>query len=297
MNATALSQFLTYAEPTLCLAVLLSIYWRRQLKAFWFIGAFVGFRAFSDILLITVLHVGLSMEAHRSYRLYFYSYWSTYAVEAILGFACIYGLYNLAMKPLPGLQRLGRLMFRWAAGISAMIAIAMALSPHAKGINFAVSLVSQLQQTQSVITLCMLFFVCLAVRPMGLHHRSKIFGVSLGLGVLAANDLVASSWIAQEHHMISLLPVISGFAAICALLIWTSYFALPEPKRRMVMLPTTSPFLRWNQISAVLNDAPGFVALGEVTSDMFAPAEVEMMNRASAKMNSLDRWGASNMIA
>jgi hypothetical protein len=52
----------------------------------------------------------------------------------------------------------------------------------------------------------------------------------------------------------------------------------------MIILPTTSPFLRWNQISLALGDDPGFVALGEVTPEMFAPAEVEVMRRASMKM-------------
>ena len=286
---SSLTQFFLFAEPMLCLAGLFAIYHRRQLKAYWFLGSFLGFRAFTDIYLgiLVLFSTHHMVERHLLYKIYFYSYWSTYTVAAILGFAMIYGLYNLAMAPLPGLQRLGRLMFRWAAGIALALAGAMALGPHVTGIQYAISFVSQLQQTQSVLTLCMLFFVCLAVRPMGLSHRSKIFGVSIGLGVLATNDLVASAWLSHMHILASKVTVIGDFAAVVALLIWTGYFAIPEPKRRMVMLPTTSPFLRWNQISAALNDAPGFVALGEVTMDMFAPAEVEIMHRASAKMTSI----------
>ena len=51
------------------------------------------------------------------------------ALEAILGFCIIYVIYNLAMAPLKGLQRLGMLMFRWAAGI------AVAMSPAEMGIT------------------------------------------------------------------------------------------------------------------------------------------------------------------
>jgi hypothetical protein len=72
---------------------------------------------------------------------------------------------------------------------------------------------------------------------------------------------------------------------ICSILVtWIVYFALPEPKRRMIVLPTTSPFLRWNQISLALGDAPGFVAVGGVPPELFAPAELEVMRRASLKM-------------
>jgi hypothetical protein len=52
----------------------------------------------------------------------------------------------------------------------------------------------------------------------------------------------------------------------------------------MIVLPTTSPFLRWNQISMALGDEPGFVAVGGVHPDIFAPAELEIMRRASLKM-------------
>ena len=119
---------------------------------------------------------------------------------------------------------------------------------------------------------------------MGLSHRSKIFGVCLGLGVTAASDLVGSAWLSHLKSIYSDYAVINGVAIILAISIWAGYFAVPEPKRRMIVLPTTSPFLRWNQISAALGDEPGFVAVGEVTPDMFAPAEVEIMRRATLKM-------------
>lgn len=276
-----------FAEPLLCVLAIAAIYYRKQLRSYWFLALFLAFRGSSDVVLAFLLHsVAHSPGAYarRVYRIYFYSYWTTYAIEAILGFVMIYGLYHLAMHPLPGLQRLGRLMFRWAAGIALLLSIAMSFGPHVTGMKFAVAFISQLQQTQSVLTLCMLLFVCLAVKPMGLNHRSKIFGVSLGLGLIAANDLIASAWFANVHNMVSILNLIGGISVISSLLVWITYFALPEPKRRMIMLPTTSPFLRWNQISAVLNDSPGFVALGAVTEEMFAPAEVEIMHRASAKM-------------
>jgi hypothetical protein len=201
----------------------------------------------------------------------------------VLGFAIIFSLYQLSMKPLPGLQRLGMLMFRWAGGIAIALATVTAFGPHTTSTRFIMKFVTQLQQTQCILTLCMLLFVCLASRPMGLSHRSKIFGVSLGLGVLATCDLVASAWFAQPS-MVSVVSLLNGFSICATLGIWATYFALPEPKRRMIVLPTTSPFLRWNQISLALGDEPGFVTVGDFTPDMLAPAEVEIMRRASLKL-------------
>lgn len=288
MRHLLLLNTLTFVEPFVCLVALLVMFSRRQSSKFPFLAALLGVRLVSLCILLPLIY---STTVHRSikvltgYWIYFSVYWTSYAIEALLGFGIIYGLYKLAMEPLPGLQRLGTIMFRWAGGIGVVLAVSLAVGPHTTGTKFVVKFVTELQQTQSVLTLCMLFFVILASKPMGISHRSKIFGISLGLGLLAATDLIASGWLAHFAAMTSVYNVINGLAICVTLGIWLTYFAMPEPKRRMIVLPTTSPFLRWNQISQVLGDEPGYVALGRMTPDMFAPAEVEIMLRASAKLS------------
>src|SRR6202042_609743 len=238
----------------------------------------------SAICLPLLYFCGRSIEKHLAYQIYFYVYWARYHLEAILSLLVIYSIFKLAMAPLKGLQTLGMLVFRWVAAISVAVAIGVAVTPHLSGIKFMVAMITQLQQTSSILTLCLLLFVCFAIRPMGLSYHSRIFGVSLGLGVLATVSLINSAWIAHTENMYSSFSVVNGIAVILTLLTWSAYFAFPEPKRRIIVLPTTSPFLRWNQISMALGDEPGFVAVGEVSPDMFAPAEVEVMRRASLKM-------------
>jgi hypothetical protein len=188
------------------------------------------------------------------------------------------------MAPLKGLQALGMLVFKWAAGISVAVALGSAVQPGLKGTALIVNAIAQLQRTQSILTLCLLLFVCFAIRPMGLSYSSRIFGVSLGLGIMATNDLVQSAWLVFNQNMHTAYSLINGVVICVILATWTAYFALPEPKRRIIVLPTTSPFLRWNQISAALGDNPGFVAIGGVPPELFAPAELEVMRRASLKM-------------
>ena len=284
MNKTALIDLLTYLEPFACMATLLLMAQRRQVSKFRYLAAFLATRAISLSIVLPLIHLaGRQIAKRTAYDIYFAVYWSSYLIEAVLGFAIIFSLYKLSMAPLPGLQRLGMLMFRWAGGIALALATVTAFGPHTTSTSFIIKFLTQLQQTQSILTLCMLLFVCLASRPMGLSYRSKIFGVSLGLGVLATSDLVASAWFAQPS-MVSVVSLLNGFSICATLGIWTAYFALPEPRRRMIVLPTTSPFLRWNQISLALGDEPGFVTVGDFTPDMLAPAEVEIMRRASMKL-------------
>ncbi len=247
--------------------------------------ALLGVRFFSGLALMTFIGLqGHGIEKHLAYKLYFYTYWLSYAAESILGLIVIYSIFKLAMAPLKGLATLGILVFRWAAAISVAISIGMAIGPHFTGPTFLVAIVTQLQQTSSILTLCLLLFVCFAIRPMGLTYQSRIFGVSLGLGVMATASLVNAAWLSHNPHIFATLNIENGIVACVTLFTWSAYFTLPEPKRRIIVLPTTSPFLRWNQISMALGDDPGFVAVGGIPPEVFAPAEIEIMRRASAKM-------------
>ena len=284
MGNTKLLELITYLEPLACIVTLLVMVLRFQVGKFKFLAAFLGVRVLATAMLMPLMHLHNGhISIPLAYQIYFYIYWISYLVEALLGFGIIFSLYKLAMAPLPGLQRLGMLMFRWAACIAIALATASAFGPHASSMSFIMKFVSQMQQTQSILTLCMLLFVCLASRPMGLSFGSKIFGVCLGLGVLATSDLVASAWLSQPD-MVSVINVVNGLSICVTLGIWIGYLAVPDAKRRMIILPTTSPFLRWNQISIALGDAPGFVTVGDFTPDMLAPAEVEVMRRASIKL-------------
>ncbi|MEO6806668.1 MAG: hypothetical protein ABI286_06880 [Edaphobacter sp.] len=276
---------LQYVELILC-GLLVYLLWRaKAVRQFAYLFALLCVRLACSLICIPLLLLsGRGIERHLAYQIYFYVYWASYALEAILSLLVIYSIFKLAMAPLKGLQTLGMLIFRWVAAISVAVAIGVAVTPHLSGIKFMVSMITQLQQTSSILTLCLLLFVCFAIRPMGLSYNSRIFGVSLGLGVLATVNLVNAAWLTRSPNMYSTLSLINGLALALALLMWSAYFAFPEPKRRIIVLPTTSPFLRWNQISMALGDDPGFVAVGGIPPELFAPAELEVMRRASMKM-------------
>jgi hypothetical protein len=285
ITMNAFLAYLGYLEPILCGMLIYLMMRNKSVQQFKYLAALLGVRFACSVICLPLLYLcGRRLSVHVTYPIYFYTYWSCYALEAILSLMVIYSIFKLAMAPLKGLQTLGMLVFRWVAAISVAVAIGVAVTPHLSGVKFMTAMITQLQQTSSILTLCLLLFVCFAIRPMGLSFRSRIFGVSLGLGFLATISLINSAWIAHNPNMYSVFSVVNGLAVGLTLLTWSAYFALPEPKRRIIVLPTTSPFLRWNQISMALGDDPGFVAVGGIPPELFAPAELEVMRRASAKM-------------
>jgi hypothetical protein len=285
MTQNLLINLLAYLEPLLCGIVLICLLRSSVARKFGFLVALLSVKIVSSVICLPVLYfASRGIEQHLAYHVYFYVYWLSYALEAILSLLVIYSIFKLAMAPLKGLQTLGILVFRWVAAISIAVAIGVALTPHLTGAKFMVAMVTQLQQTSSILTLCLLLFVCFAIRPMGLSYRSRIFGISFGLGFMATVSLVDSAWLAHNSDMFSTINIINGLSICLTLCIWSAYFAFPEPKRRFIVLPTTSPFLRWNQISMALGDEPGYVAIGGIPPELFSPAELEVMRRASAKM-------------
>jgi len=276
---------LSYLEPILCGMLIVFLVRSKVVREYACLVALLSVRLVCSIICLPLIYFcSRGIEQHLAYRIYFYVYWASYALEAVLSLLVIYSIFKLAMAPLKGLQALGMLVFRWVAAISIAVAVGVALTPHLSGIQFMVAMVTQLQQTSSILTLCLLLFVCFAIRPMGLSYRSRIFGVSLGMGFIATVNLVDAAWLAHASQMYSTINIINATADGIALLAWSAYFAFPEPKRRIIVLPTTSPFLRWNQISMALGDDPGYVAIGGIPPELFAPAELEVMRRASAKM-------------
>ena len=285
MSSVSFLGVLGYLEIVLCAVALCVLIARRQWADYSALGCFLALRIASNGVLTYLNNVAVhTIGVRGAYHIYFYVYWISFALESILTLVVVYSVFKLAMAPLKGLQTLGMLIFKWAAGISVAVALGSAFAPDMNGTKYLVAAISQLQRTQSILTLCLLLFVCFAIRPMGLSYSSRIFGVSLGLGMMSTNDLVQSAWLSFHPYMQSAYNLINGVVICLILATWTAYFALPEPKRRIIVLPTTSPFLRWNQISQALGDSPGFVAVGGVPPELFAPAELEVMRRASLKM-------------
>jgi hypothetical protein len=242
---TALVHWLGYSEIVICLAALCFLVVKRQWKDYWALGSFLAVRFVSDVTL-AVIHILHRPGRTTYYHAYFYAYWTAFAIESVLVLFIVYGVFRLTMEPLKGLQRLGTVLFSVVAGISVVVAIGSAFAPHMNGVDYLVDAISQLQRSQSVLTLGMLLFVFLAMRPAGISGGSKIFGVSLGLGVLAFTDLAQSAWLSL-HRQMGMAYTLIDAVVICAILVmWTAYFALPEPDRREI--DVRSPLLRWNRV-------------------------------------------------
>lgn len=224
------------------------------------------------------------LPAVNAYHLYFSSFWFPFALSALCSLIFTYVLFRDAMRPLKGLQSLGNIVFTWAASITVLTTLSVAVAPSATGANHLISALSQFDRVSALMTVSLFTFVVMSIRPMGLSTKSRVFGTSMGTLIVALTNTAQSTYMTQARELFNSFALVQLTSSCVALGIWIYYFAKPEPERNFIMLPTTSPFHYWNDIARRLDQEPGVVAIGGFNPNAFAGAEVEVFRRASAKM-------------
>lgn len=278
MAAKEILQYTDIVAVFGCISAISLVLRSHAARTYRFFVALLALHSMFTILEVVLLfhRVAIGLAVHTAYVTYFYAYWIDSVLEVALQLAVIYSVYRLIMEPMQGLQRIGAVIFRWVAVVSIVLSSIIAFGPHVQGWLFAATLLGQVQEGVSVLIICLLVFVCFATKPLGLSFRSRPFGIALGLGITATQELVLSSWASNRatHSLYS--PVFATAAVVSAisLIIWNVYFALPEPERKLVLLPTTSPYFHWNSISEALGDDPGMVAVSGFTPAMLSAAEL-----------------------
>lgn len=270
-------------EAALSLAAFFLLVRSRSLQVYWPMLPIVGWRLIPETLL-TLLRATHYLTPMSAYHLYFYTFWTCYGLAALSALLLTYTIFEEALRPLKGLQELGAIIYQWTAVVSVALGLSVFFSTDVASSNGMVAATLQLERSSAVMVLSLIAFVGLALRPLGLSARSRVFGLSLGLAFVTLFTLLQSGSVFRQRGIYSSENLIYMGANCVALSIWVYYFYVPEPKRRFILLPTTSPFHAWNQISELLGHDPGFVAIAGIPPESFAPAEIDIFGKASKNM-------------
>jgi hypothetical protein len=267
---------LTLVEPWLNLLALLAALRAGIAKRFPAITFYLALRLFSGVVLLAILnaHHFTSISETAQTWAYIYLYWTAYIAGAVAIFFAVQEIFNELMSPVPGLQRLGILAFRWVGVVSIVISIAAAL-PIRENSELLTSIGTQLMKCTSIIELCLLAFLALTVHSLGRSFRSVMFGIGLGFGMEAGSQLIASALLVRHHALYSMGNLVLETVTIITFMTWSAYFFLPEPaaERNAATLPVSSPLIRWNEIAKALGHSAPHVAVGQ--SQAFFLQDVE----------------------
>ncbi len=239
----------------------------RIYQAFWQLLIF-------QVISNSVIFVDLSLNGLHlvsgvhAYYIYFYVYWVSFGVGAILILRVLHEMFRHAVRSIPGVQKLGEPIFFWAITVSVILAFASGVTPHTTGMSLLLASAQVLMRSQSVLALCMLTFLAFASQTLGVSFRSRIFGVTFGFGIMATSDLLLTAFTWSHGNLASYFNVAHEVIYLGAIALWSAYFLQPEPARRLVTMPVSSPLMRWNDVAQTLGNPAGQVAVSYPPSFM-----------------------------
>ncbi len=254
-------EFLLWAALGFC-------FWKKALhRRFPAMAIYLGLRVVSAPLFTGLLYLRLVMSKRIAFEAYYFSYWAVYLVSAILLFFICMEVFSNALEAVPGLKKLGTLAFRWAAIASVVLSLSSVSYQHS-GYGYIPQIANKVMRSASVMELCLLAFLALCMNALNISLRDSAFGLSMGFGLLSANDFIQSLTISihtpltapgQFVYESTILLVIGG---------WTAFFALPERVRKPVLLPASSLIFRWNEIATALGHGDTQIAIQTANSSL-----------------------------
>ncbi len=256
---------------------------RRQFSA---MMAYLVFQVVSDVTLLTLMRVH-TFSPSVMYDAYFTVYWLSFLVGSATLYFAMRQIFDHVMEPLPGLKKIGRILFSWIAITSTIIVVTSALHPYGISLRAVPLAMIELMRCTSILELCMLAFLALSVHRLGLSYQSHVFGIGLGLGMLAATDFIMSAMTRFGTPMVSTMNLFGEVGSLCAFLLWTVYFFLHEPARKTLMIPATSQLLRWNEIAMAIGHSSGQVVMTPAPKPFFLDEVEKTVDRVLSR-NSVD---------
>ena len=254
------------------------LFWTRDLhRRFPAMGIYLALRVVSmPVLLVFFYGQTRHWFNGSSFSLYYYAYWIVYLASTVtLFFVCI-EVFRSALSAFSGLQRLGTMVFRWIALVSAIIGFSTISFSH-REIPILADIVNRLMRSVSILELCLLAFLCLSMNTLRLSIRDMAFGIALGFGLMSSSDFILASFWSRKTSLTDPVQFVSESVTLVFLGIWIAYAALPEPVRRPLVMPVNSTILRWNEIASVLGYTGTQVAVqpagGFVLTDVERVAE------------------------
>ena len=245
MSAMSVAEFLLWAT-------LGFLFWKKGLqKRFPALNLYLLLRVGSMPVLLSLLYVQAQPWGHQFYALYFYPYWAVYIASAISLFFVTLEIFRSVLASFSGLMRLGTIVFRWVALVSAVASLG-SISYNHPSIALLPDFALALMRSVSILELCLLAFLCLCINALQLSFRDLAFGFGLGFGLISANDLIFSALTSSNSSLTT--PFQFGYQAIILITIggWIAYCMIPERALKPLVMPASSTIYRWNEIASAL---------------------------------------------
>ena len=217
---------LWFAGPLMQLGVLVAMYRRGLHRDYPYFFNYTLLQVVSEPILFVI-------QRH-SYALYYWGYWVSIALSALISFAVLQEIFHEAFRPYEALRDLSVILFRWSALlvllVGVMWAITAAQSSQVDTITNGILLV---QRSVRLMQCGLVFFLLLFSEYLGISRRHVLFGIALGFGIFASVTMLVAAAVAHGTLVpVSVLRHITMAVYDFSVLIWLGYTALAPARSR-----------------------------------------------------------------
>jgi hypothetical protein len=181
---------------------------------------------------------------------YFYLYWISDGLTALLGLAVIYEVFKVVLQPFPSVQKIGLILFRGAFLVLLALVVATFRSRQAQDQVPWISLILNLELSIRILEAGLFFFLFSFAASLGLTWKHHAFGIAAGLALFVASELtvVAMRTYLGRASDDLVFQILKPAAFNCGVLIWAAYIWRGETVTdAAARLPEKSRIVEWNR--------------------------------------------------
>jgi hypothetical protein len=218
MHLRLIDYVLWFAAPAMQVGVLVAMYRR---------GLHREFPYFFNYTVLQVLGEPILFALQKSsYTLYFWGYWVSIALSALVSFAVLQEIFKNAFRPYEALRDLSVILFRWSALVILLVAGMWAISSNHSSdqVDVVRNTIFLVDRSIRLMQCGLVFFLLLFSEYLGISRKNILFGIALGFGLYASVSMLVAA--AMSHPSIvhvSILRWIKSGSYNLAVLLWLGY--------------------------------------------------------------------------
>jgi hypothetical protein len=225
MHLHLIDYVLWCAGPVLQFGVLVAMYRRGLHREYPYFFNYTVLQVLGEPILFL-------LERH-SYTMYYWGYYVSIALSALISFAVLQEIFRDAFRPYEALRDLGVILFRWSALLVLLVGVIVAITAaQSNRVDAVTGAIFQVQRSVRMMQCGLVFFLLLFSEYLGISRRHVLFGIALGFGLFASVNILYVTAVAHGTFVPKfVLRQINSAVYVVSVLIWLGYTALAPVRR------------------------------------------------------------------
>lgn len=172
MHLRLVDYVLWFVGPVMQFGVLVAMYRRGLHREYPYFFNYTVLQVLSEPILFVV-------QRH-SYTMYYWGYYVSVALSALISFAVIQEIFRDAFRPYEALRDLSTILFRWSALLVLLIGVMWYItSAQSSGVDALTNGILMVQRSVRMMQCGLVFFLVLFSEYLGISRRHVLFGIAL----------------------------------------------------------------------------------------------------------------------